>query len=182
MGKDYYSILEIQKSATDADIKNAYRRLARLWHPDKNPHRREEADTKFKEIAEAYQVLSNKRGRYAYDNRFTEPNTASYTYQFKPQEYTFRSADDLFKEFCGFNSEEEAINEIITDPDLRREAGLAPRTFSNDVIHNQPTGDSGRSYQTSGGHGASSSGSREFQSPEHPYNSSDSGCSCCCCA
>jgi DnaJ family protein C protein 7 len=56
--KDYYKILEIDKSADDADIKKAYRRLALVFHPDKN-HGNKEAEEKFKDISEAHDTLSD---------------------------------------------------------------------------------------------------------------------------
>ena len=63
--RDYYDILGIERNATDADIKKAYRKMALKYHPDKNPNDKE-AEDKFKEAAEAYEVLSNadKRSRY----------------------------------------------------------------------------------------------------------------------
>ena len=63
--RDFYDILEISKSATDDEIKKAYRKLAIKYHPDKNPDDKA-AEEKFKEAAEAYEVLSNaeKRQRY----------------------------------------------------------------------------------------------------------------------
>jgi molecular chaperone DnaJ len=65
--RDYYEILGVAKSATDAEIKSAYRKMALKWHPDKNPDSKQEAEQKFKEINEAYQVLSNKEKRQTYD-------------------------------------------------------------------------------------------------------------------
>jgi DnaJ-class molecular chaperone len=56
MGKDYYQILGISKGATEADIKKAYRTMALKFHPDKN--KEPGAEAKFKEVAEAYDVLS----------------------------------------------------------------------------------------------------------------------------
>ena len=58
--KDYYAILELNRNATINDIKKAYRDLAKKWHPDKNPDNRENAEIKFKLIAEAYGVLSDE--------------------------------------------------------------------------------------------------------------------------
>jgi len=54
---DYYTVLEIDKTASSDDIKKSYRRLALKWHPDKNPNDQELATQKFKEISEAYEVL-----------------------------------------------------------------------------------------------------------------------------
>lgn len=66
MGKDYYKILGIAKGASDDDIKKAYRKLALKYHPDKN--KAAGAEEKFKEIAEAYEVLSDQKKREIYDN------------------------------------------------------------------------------------------------------------------
>ena len=63
---DYYKILEIQKSATEAEIKKAYRKLARKYHPDLNPNDKT-AEAKFKSINEANEVLSNVENRKKYD-------------------------------------------------------------------------------------------------------------------
>lgn len=65
--KDYYAILGVKKDASEKEIKQAYRRLARKWHPDVNPDKRKEAEAKFKEINEAYEVLSDPEKRKAYD-------------------------------------------------------------------------------------------------------------------
>lgn len=65
--RDYYEILGLTKTATAAEIKAAYRKLALQWHPDKHQDKRLEAETKFKEINEAYQVLSDAKKKQTYD-------------------------------------------------------------------------------------------------------------------
>jgi molecular chaperone DnaJ len=64
--RDYYQVLELPRTATEADIKKAYRRLAMKFHPDRNPGDHE-AEEKFKEAKEAYEVLSDAQKRAAYD-------------------------------------------------------------------------------------------------------------------
>jgi len=63
---DYYKILGIDKSATEAEVKKAYRKLARKYHPDLNPNDKE-AEQKFKEVNEANEVLSHPENRKKYD-------------------------------------------------------------------------------------------------------------------
>lgn len=64
--KDFYSILGVSSDASDADIKKAYRKLARKYHPDKNPGDAA-AERRFKDVGEAHSVLSNKEQRQEYD-------------------------------------------------------------------------------------------------------------------
>ncbi|KAI9296179.1 DnaJ-domain-containing protein [Neoconidiobolus thromboides FSU 785] len=67
MGKDYYQILGVSKSSSEDEIKKAYRKLALKWHPDRNKDNLDAATKKFKEISEAYEVLSDKKKRDIYD-------------------------------------------------------------------------------------------------------------------
>src|SRR5579871_6074952 len=64
--KDYYSVLGVPRTASEADIKAAYRKLALKYHPDRNPNNKE-AEGKFKEAAQAYEVLSDAKKRKNYD-------------------------------------------------------------------------------------------------------------------
>ncbi|XP_011632489.1 dnaJ homolog subfamily B member 6-B-like isoform X1 [Pogonomyrmex barbatus] len=86
---DYYKVLEIQRNSSSVDIKKAYRKLALKWHPDKNPDNLEEANKRFKEISEAYEVLSDDVKRRTYDQHLYQ-RAAS-----KPgRGFTFRSFFD----------------------------------------------------------------------------------------
>lgn len=118
MGVDYYNVLKVGRGATDEDLKKAYRRLAMKWHPDKNPAGKKEAEAKFKQISEAYDVLSDPEKRQIYD-QFGEdglksgldfasasasaaagaPAGAGGGFRFNP-----RAAEDIFAEIFGGGS------------------------------------------------------------------------------
>ncbi|KAL3615107.1 hypothetical protein CASFOL_040768 [Castilleja foliolosa] len=121
MGVDYYSILKVDKNANDDELKKAYRKLAMKWHPDKNPNNKIEAEAKFKQISEAYEVLSDPQKKAIYDQYGEEglkgqvpppdaaggPNGPTFfqtgggpnVFQFNP-----RNANDIFAEFFGSSS------------------------------------------------------------------------------
>ena len=65
--RDYYEVLGVDKNATDDELKRAFRKLAKKYHPDANPDNKAEAEAKFKEVNEAYEVLSDKEKRQMYD-------------------------------------------------------------------------------------------------------------------
>jgi DnaJ family protein B protein 4 len=68
--KDYYAILGLKADADEEEIKKAYRKAALKWHPDRHQNDKEVAEKKFKEISEAYEVLSDKNKRVVYDQVF----------------------------------------------------------------------------------------------------------------
>ena len=76
--KDYYEILGVSKNATDEELKKAYRKLAKKYHPDANPDNKQEAEAKFKEVNEAYEVLSDAQKRKMYDQFGTADPSAGF--------------------------------------------------------------------------------------------------------
>ena len=94
---DYYQVLGVARSATTAEIGKAYKKLAVKYHPDKNPENKEEAESNFKKVSEAYECLSNEEKRRTYD-------------QFGKQGlggagggggFTRGNADEIFAQFFG---------------------------------------------------------------------------------
>lgn len=65
--RDYYEVLGVEKNASEEEIKKAYRKLAKKYHPDANPDNKQEAEAKFKEVNEAYETLSDSQKRQMYD-------------------------------------------------------------------------------------------------------------------
>ncbi len=75
--KNYYEILQVNKNATQEIIAKVYKVLAKKYHPDANPDNKEEAAEKFKEISEAYEILSNEEKRKDYDIQLDEENSST---------------------------------------------------------------------------------------------------------
>ncbi|XP_048724759.1 dnaJ homolog subfamily B member 2-like [Caretta caretta] len=102
---EYYEVLRIPCDASDEDIKKAYRKAALKWHPDKNPGKKEHAEQKFKEIAEAYEVLSDKSKRDLYDRYSKNGLTGAGPGGSRAEDgarrfmFHFRSPHDIFREF-----------------------------------------------------------------------------------
>ncbi|KAG8388659.1 hypothetical protein BUALT_Bualt02G0148300 [Buddleja alternifolia] len=118
MGADYYNILKVNRNATDEDLKKSYRRLAMIWHPDKNANKLE-SEAKFKHISEAYDVLSDPQKRQIYD-LYGEEGLKSGQFSFRTHNQGFhydnqqppnpnfrfnpRNADDIYAEIFGESS------------------------------------------------------------------------------
>src|SRR5215211_155552 len=97
--RDYYEVLGVTRSASDEDIKKAYRRLALQFHPDRNSA--PEATERFKEATEAYQVLSDteKRGLYNRYGHSAFERSGAGTVDFS--NFVGLSIEDLFESFFG---------------------------------------------------------------------------------
>ena len=68
MSTNYYQILDLEPTASPEEVKKSYRKLAKVWHPDRN-NNSPESVSRFKLISEAYEILSNKRTREDYDEQ-----------------------------------------------------------------------------------------------------------------
>jgi len=89
----YYDILGLDKKASEKDIKKAYRKMAMKWHPDKNPDNKEAAEKKFKDVSEAYSVLSDSGKRSIYDKHGKEG--------LKGDSMSHGDMNNIFQEFFG---------------------------------------------------------------------------------
>ena len=107
--RDYYEVLGVSKTATDAEIKKAYRSLAKKYHPDANPDN-EEAAAKFKEASEAYAVLSDAEKRKQYDQfghaAFSNGGGGAGGFDFSGMDFSdiFGGFGDIFGDIFGGSS------------------------------------------------------------------------------
>jgi len=112
----YYEVLNIKKNATDKEIKNAYRALAKKYHPDTYEGNKSVAEEKMKQINEAYDVLSNKELKEQYDEQFrvrkvetkNEANYQQAYYNYETEEYRSpdpREAD--YRNYYNYSPEDE---------------------------------------------------------------------------
>jgi DnaJ-class molecular chaperone len=134
---NFYTLLEVSTRATPNEIKKAYRRKALKWHPDKNPKNKEEAEVMFRNIAEAYEVLSDPSARKQYDAYGRDDGGGGWGGFGRKKggmNKHRRSAEDIFTEAFGgkdpfanmaefFDSFEE--EEIIYDPAVAATAATA---------------------------------------------------------
>ena len=100
--RDYYEVLGVSREASEAEVKKAYRRLARAHHPDANPGD-SGAEDRFKELTEAYEVLSNAEARRAYDTYGHQVPRGSNGYPGGYPGGDFGGFQDIFEAFFGDN-------------------------------------------------------------------------------
>jgi len=125
--QDYYQLLGLSSNVTDADIKKAYRRAAMRWHPDKNPENLEEANSMFKQVGEAYEVLSDPEKRRLYDQGGKEGLSGSGRSRGDNFHARFHDPFSVFEQFFGGR---DPFEEMFADRS-RRHMRTAPGGFSN---------------------------------------------------
>lgn len=127
MQKDYYAILEVSRNATAQEIKKAYRRLARQYHPDVNPE--QSAREKFTAVSEAYEVLGDAERRSLYDQGHIDKSW------FEHQ--NFSHIQDIFKQSEGFRQKSKG-----TDPPKKssgKASGFGFGSFFENLVGGQST-------------------------------------------
>jgi DnaJ-class molecular chaperone len=137
--KDYYQILGVTDNASQEDIKNAFRKLAFKYHPDKNPGNEKQAEKKFKEINEAYSILGDAVKRQQYDfakkSGFTSTGYPGFGY----------SQSDIFRDAFSNPATIEELNRMFQQLGLRFDQEFLNRTFfsGNGVVFQFYSGPSG---------------------------------------
>jgi molecular chaperone DnaJ len=130
--KDYYSILGVAPTASLDEIKSTFRNAAFKYHPDTNPGHEKEATEIFKEINEAFAILSSPEKRQAYDQARQSPFSQAACYG-EPGSYA--SQQDIFRDSFGNQVNMEELNHIF------RQAGLRfDQSFINHVLFNNSNG------------------------------------------
>jgi len=134
---DYYSALGVNKKSSEAEIKSAYRRLARKYHPDQNPNNTREAELKFNEIKEAYDVLSDSQRRADYDRNGSHSSSPKNTNPsgagFNPQKPGGSPFDDIFgSQFAKYFKEKMESDKTGT---VGKDITINMRVSSNEAIY-----------------------------------------------
>lgn len=144
--KNYYDILGIPENTNQHSIKSAFRRLAFKHHPDRNPGNEKQAESRFKEINEAYAVLGDKNKRQQYDyarkNQFTGAGYSSFQY----------SQQDIFQGIFANQTFVNELNRMFSQAGLRFDRDFMNQVFSSgggSVFHfyGKPINRSGISHQ-----------------------------------
>jgi curved DNA-binding protein len=125
MAKDYYAILGVPRSASDTEIKKAYRKLAMQYHPDRNPGKEKWANEKFKEINEAYGVLGDPQKRKQYDQFGTVGNIGDIF----GSPFTTTTFQETMKDFGGAGLRFDFLDDIFGDFLKGRGSSFSFRSF-----------------------------------------------------
>jgi DnaJ-class molecular chaperone len=145
--KDYYQILGVPDNASQEEIKNAFRKLAFKYHPDKNPGKEKEAEVKFKEVSEAYAVLGDAEKRKQYDMSGKGAYAGSNFGNFSQQ--------DIFRDSFGNQAVYTDLASMFRKAGLRFDDDFLNSTFFNgqNVVFQT------RSYGANGSHQNADTGS-----------------------
>ena len=114
--KDFFGILGVSRDASEEEIKKSYRKIAMLYHPDRNPGNKE-AEEKFKLASEAYEVLRDPEKREIYDRYGIEGLKGTGFTGFRGFDDIFSAFGDIFEDFFGLealiNEEREPVKGLI---------------------------------------------------------------------
>lgn len=125
--KDYYQILGVSRNASQAEIKKAYHRLAKMYHPDINKGDKQ-SEERFKEISEAYNVLSDPEQRKKYDMLGSQSPFSGFNWQGQPgTNYQYQQGTD----FSGFGDLGDLFSELFEMGGIRRNARGGSRAYTS---------------------------------------------------
>jgi curved DNA-binding protein CbpA len=141
---DYYTILQVKSDASQDDIKKAYKVLARTWHPDKNRDNEKEATRRFKEISEAYTILSNPSQRREYDLKRSRPTPEKPRRSRRDHRFDagfprpeFTSFDSDFSRGDGAENRRSRFRSTRRNPEFRR-VHVNPEDLFKDFFEHDP--------------------------------------------
>lgn len=127
--KDYYEILGVSKSADEREIKKAYKRLAMKYHPDKNQDNKVESEAKFKEVKEAYEILTDPQKKAAYDQygyaAFEQGGNGGFGGGFNGGADFSDAFGDIFSEFFGGGARGGRSSQAARGADLQYNLNLS---------------------------------------------------------
>ncbi|SCP05460.1 DnaJ protein, putative [Plasmodium ovale] len=142
--RTFYDILNVQKSSSKNEIKQAYRKLALKYHPDRNPNNRKESEQKFREITEAYETLSDDNKKKMYDcqlssgfysngmkNNYANMSNSNASYTYQTRKMTDEEIERVFKNVFGNMN----INDIFKS-NLFNESNFRAKTMGGDIFGN----------------------------------------------
>src|SRR5262245_11729607 len=130
--RDYYEILGVKREASDKEIATAYRKLAVKYHPDSNPGDADAVE-KFKECAEAYEILSDREKRARYD-QFGHAGTDQYAHHFHDVEDVFEAFGDIFSEMFGMPRRGRGGRRVRRGADVRVDVSLTLEEAARGVV------------------------------------------------